>query len=258
METQVKQFQFPEYITLAGDTLHKEVQDGTVYSLRSSEPYKFSIFKGDSNVFGNTLRIDALKKNVEAHQNAQEKSLFRKMIDKYELIPSYLNSSLHIEVSPSNDHMPGNVYYVNLKDVAKKELYLSTYLKVSEIKKLPAEKYNQLLDAIQFVELEVSPICDWAQKKWKRSRLVSGIIFPAELAIPAFTKENDNLYWNTPALVIENHIKKIVWDCHLLKSLDTTEVQQRPVKLRLRRELLLDIISKISSHVNRPGIAIVE
>jgi hypothetical protein len=49
----------------------------------------------------------------------------------------------------------------------------------------------------------------------------------------------------------------MVFDYHLFKSTDKPDPDKLNIWFRIKRELLLDIIANLSSHVNRPGISFV-
>src|SRR5690606_25402051 len=128
-------------------------------------------------------------------------------------------NSLHLEKSPTNDHLPGNIFEISFSERAKKVEYLKTYFKNLD---------DADVDKIQFIELEISPICDYAQKKWKKSRLISGILYPAELDNPVLKK--DHFYPVEPNFFLNSINCKIVFDCHLFKALDIGLVESREVK----------------------------
>lgn len=67
-----------------------------------------------------------------------------------------------------------------------------------------------------------------------------------------------HFYYVEPVFLLEGKKCKMVFDCHLFKALDREKVRARVVKYRLKRDLLLDIIAKVSSHINRPGISFVQ
>lgn len=238
LESELKNEKFPDYISLKSDQLISMDIDLINFKLVKSDS-NIAIYK-QGKLFCEAGDIFKLKAKVEKSETLK---LAKPLLDKYLSIPQSLNSSLHLESNPSQELIPGNIYTIEVSNEEKK-LYLKTYLK----------KCDELeLDRIQFIELEVSPICDYAQKKWKKSRLISGVIYPSYLEV----NTKDHLYGVEPIFYLEREGRKIIFDCHLFKSLDHVIVKKREVKYRLRRELLLDIIAKVSSHVNRPGISFV-
>lgn len=243
LEAKVKIEEFPNYISLDGNKLIQLPSDNDNYQLVLLEN-SLAIFKNETN-FLEAGDFSRLEKKVTQLAESPDKVNCNLLIDNYRAIPLSLNNSLHLETSPTNDLLPGNIFEINITDRAKKVEYLKTYFKNLD---------DGDVDKIQFIELEISPICDYAQKKWKKSRLISGIIYPAEFDVI----KKDHFYPVEPIFFLDSTNCKIVFDCHLFKALDIDIVERRDVKYRLKRELLLDIIAKVSSHVNRPGISFVQ
>lgn len=245
LEAKVKTEEFPDYISLDGKKLIQLLSDGDNYQLVTQEN-SLAIFKNKINIL-EAGDFDKLERKVLQLDESPNKVNSNLLLDSYSTIPLNLNNSLHLEISPTKDHLPGNIFEISITDRAKKAEYLKTYFKNLD---------DVHVDEIQFVELEISPICDYAQKKWKKSRLISGIIYPAKLDKSLLNK--DHFYPVEPNFFLNSINSKIVFDCHLFKALDIKIVEDRDVKYRLKRELLLDIIAKVSSHVNRPGISFVK
>ncbi len=243
LEVKVKNNQFPDYISLDGKKLIQLPSESDNYQLVIEEG-GLAIFKNDTKI-REAQDINRLTKSVAKLDEGVDKTNSNLLLDKYRTIPLSLNTSLHLELNPTNDHLPGNIFEINISDQANKKEFLKTYFKSFEY---------DYIDKVQFIELEISPICDYAQKKWKKSRLISGIIFPSELDVIS----RDHFYQVEPNFFLNSINCKIVFDCHLFKALDIGIVESREVKYRLKRELLLDIIAKVSSHVNRPGISFVQ
>jgi hypothetical protein len=177
-----------------------------------------------------------------------DKTEVSKLVKNYVEMPYLINTKLHIELNPNTELIPGNVYHRNdVSNERKIELLKETYFDNFDEKKIELEKYK-------FIELEVSPICDYAQTKWKKSRLVSGLLYP--IGNNAL-KQGNNFYPVDPVFLIESEPYKMVFDYHLFKSTDKPDPDKLNIWFRIKRELLLDIIANLSSHVNRPGISFV-
>jgi hypothetical protein len=109
-----------------------------------------------------------------------------------------------------------------------------------------------------FIELEISPYCDYAQKKWKMQRVLSGIVWPQKFC--NLIKRADYIY-TTPLLEIEgarNKIGKIIFDLRYLKSFSFKQIIRKKIFLRMKQTLLVDIQSHMGRHMNRPGVAFLE
>lgn len=247
IEYEIRKLKFPSYITLNAShsisgklfedkfsiDVFKDEKGKRVRLLKNGETYK-----GKDNI--KLEKINVLAANL----SEKEKPFVEDLIKKYLKIPDIINTKLHLEIEPSGSHIPGNVYKMDLSDAKKKE-YLTSYLN-----NLPED-----VSDYHFIELEVSPVCDYAQKKWKKSRLISGLIYPAENSSSKFGP----FYKDSPDIIIDNKKYSLVFNYLLFKALDVTEVEQRGKPwFRIKREMFQDILAGLSGHVNRPGITSVD
>lgn len=249
LETSIQEVKLPDYASKQGEQLIKVKFKESVIRL-VAEDNVFKIFQDDID---ENSQINSIKiaENKDKHKLKAIKIEWEEavnfVLDIYKSIPPHLNTKLHLEQNPTNVLVPGNIYEVNVKE-DDRERFADTYF-------INIDKEE--LKLIRFIELEVSPICDYAQKKWKKCRLVSGVIYPESLA-KKLRVQNDHLYKAQPVFFLDDGYVKMVFDYHLLKSRDPHEIRSRTtLKYRLRRELLLDIIANVSAHVNRPGISFV-
>ncbi len=104
---------------------------------------------------------------------------------------------------------------------------------------------------IRLVQCEVSPLCDYAQDKWKLHRLLCGIMLPSRYFNTV--KSADYIY-ASPSFKINGNSYKFVFDLRYLTSLQVSELKDKHPEFRIRQELLVDIQAKIAGHINRPGI----
>lgn len=248
LETSIRDFNFPEYVKLdspfiiSGYNSNGEKLDISLYSDDNDKP-KVKLSKGEDELKKDLsyFKIDKLSNGLRE----PDKSAVEELTTTYIKIPNLINTKLHVELNPSEELMPGNVYKISVSDDKKQE-YLTTYF----------DKIDDDLSKYQFIEVEVSPICDYAQKKWKKSRLLSGVIYSNELTAKS---KIDHLYPVRPVVIVDDKPYNMIFDFHLFKSLDTEDVKEnREIWFRLKRELLLDMIANLSGHVNRPGISYME
>lgn len=101
------------------------------------------------------------------------------------------------------------------------------------------------------VFLEISPFCDYAQKKWKMHRLLPGIVWPIEYER---NLKRANYIYKTPLFRINKKLLFYVFDIRYLTSLPLESLNNVNSNLRFRKELLNDIQAKIATHINRPGL----
>jgi len=247
LESKLRQFALPDYVNLDTPFLIAERNETGFYGLKEvNDPEKNEI-RVVMDHDGKDSKSSVLKSklsNLHTLLKDPGKTVAERLGKVYEEIPYAINTSLHLETNPSNELMPGNVYNIEVSEEKKEEL-LSTYF----------DKLEHPLTGYQFIELEVSPICDYAQTKWKKSRLLPGIIYPASKSRAKSTF--DNLYPVDPIILINGNPSRIAFDFQLFKASDKEIIGKRVIAFRLKKELLMDIIVKLSAHVNRAGISYV-
>lgn len=245
LEYEIRDYKFPEYIKLEtpyniasksnGDIIQISIfQDAD--KLKAKLLKNGTVFKGKEGV--GISNIKSLSEGIPE----PDKAAIDKLVNTYIETPNLINTKLHVELNPIKELIPGNVYKMDV-DADKKKFYLHTYFD-----KLPED-----LSDYNLVELEVSPMCDYAQSKWKKSRLISGIVYPESTTFKA-KSQGDHFYRVQPSIIIDKRVYKLIFDFQLFKSLDKETVEKRTLWFRIKRELLQDIISGLSGHVNRPGI----
>ncbi len=251
LDLEIKESHFPPSIDYTSEYLMQRKTATNTFALK--EENKKKNFLKDGNLLyqeGDDWRkiLGSMQKAI-ANGNAkkithQDHNDCFDLFSKYDSIPYALNTQIHIETNPTQDLMPGNIYFIDNLLPAKKTKYLETYIK--SISK-PIEEY-------QLIELEVSPVCDYAQTKWKRSRTLPGLLYP----VGETCRSGKNFYIDGPIFEYKGKAYSMIFDFHLFNALDKDHAQKRDVKFRLKRELLLDIVAQLSAHVNRPGITTVE
>lgn len=104
---------------------------------------------------------------------------------------------------------------------------------------------------IKKIRLEISPSCDWANKKWCAHRVLDGVILPYKY-FDGGVKRAEYSY-TTPVLEIDGEQVVFSFDFRSLRAVPLGKLRGR-AKLALRHELLVDIQQKLAHHVSRPGI----
>ncbi|MHC9509829.1 hypothetical protein [Kangiella sp. M94] len=191
---------------------------------------------------------------------------FDKIVKLYEEVKPEINSKLHIDNALITYLKPGNLYEVrDISDDRRKEL-LKNYFHEGEgnshlySDKKGYKKNILSLKKIHFIELEVTPPCDYAQRKWLKSRVLPGILIPEEFFNYSYSgsanKKKDYIY-SLPIIKYNNKNYQLLFDFRLFKSVDHEHMDgmKDALLFRLRQEVHADIISKLSNHVNRLGIA---
>ncbi len=115
---------------------------------------------------------------------------------------------------------------------------------------------KQILETVVSIELNITPLCDYAQEKAKRYRILPGVM------IKSGYREHLNfapsyLYISDADFRIDNVDYLFLFDFRFLYSLVKKEMEEKIVKCRLKQQLLSDIQIKLGSHVNRSGVVFV-
>lgn len=247
LEYDIRKLNFPDYVKLESNFSIAGELKGDIIKIivyPHEKKWKVKILKNDKVYMGKeNVKLESIS-NITNGINDPEKSFIDNLVLHYLEIPFRINTKLHLEQEPTHIHLPGNVYRINVPDERKREI-LTTYFM-----KLP-----QNVSDYHFIELEVSPICDYAQKKWKKSRLLSGLVYPYSENL----KAGDFFYRNSPVIIIDRNKYRMVFCYLIFKAHDVKEVEEQGKPwFRIKRELLQDIVTKLSCHISRSGITTVE
>ncbi len=116
------------------------------------------------------------------------------------------------------------------------------------------------------VVIEVSPVCDHAQRKIKKNRYIEGFLCPAiikvegtQIKLKDKLKRNALFLYVTPVIKYKNRQYILVLDFRYFGSFSIDNFSSnKEVLFRIRKELLSDIQIKLSSHINRTGVLYLE
>jgi hypothetical protein len=247
---------FPKHLMLStkGHVFAKE-DNGKVFQVSISNDGNYSVCI-DGNVRG--APKDTIEKLIKNTNDTAEKAVLTSIAHKCRAIAAEINTRLLVDMHTSNKLQPGNVYKKNVAKRKKRE-YLVNYFKKETLERKNGQ-YQYDADAIDFIEIEVSPICDYAQNKWQRSRFISGIMIPADYSSRLLDSKALYYYEVIPVFEIKGAHRKMIFDCRFLKSKskDNRAHDSRSLMFRIKGELLIDILARISSHMNRPGVVFVD
>ncbi|HLP45371.1 MAG TPA: hypothetical protein VK469_05470 [Candidatus Kapabacteria bacterium] len=141
-------------------------------------------------------------------------------------------------------NQPGNVYLLR---GGKKNGFDSSDLFNDK------NKVDEILKSIKYIQLEISPTCDFSQKKWKLNRLIPGILLPTKYSNKVKDK-TEYIYKSNPDFLIGKEMYKLVFDFRYFTAKCFDELNGMKPKFRIRHELLVDIQSHLVRHINRPGV----
>ena len=117
-------------------------------------------------------------------------------------------------------------------------------------------KREDILKSMTRIWLNVTPLCDTVMGKIVCHRLVRGIIVSSDIAQPKDFHQNDAVYISPEFLSIDGEETIfLTLDFRHFFTLDTlAKSKNRNPLFRIRQQLLAEIQSKLSRHVNRQGI----
>jgi hypothetical protein len=221
---------------------------------------KYDIYINDRKVKSNS-KYEDLNKSYNS-LNAQEDVItIKEIIEDFLAIKPNINTKLLIDFNIPESIHPGNVYFREVNDLIKRKELLKNYFngendngkKFINTDGIYIVGDNELAE-IKFIELEITPACDYAQGKQIKARLLPGLLVPEKYI--EYIKNREYLYLNLPIIKFKQLCYQPIFDFRLLKSADFTNVMNP--KFRIRKEVCADIQSRLSSHASRIGITCVE
>ncbi len=162
--------------------------------------------------------------------------------DRKNDIYSEINSKLFIDTININQNVvvPGNVYEIIDSDIIKPELPTN-------------------VSAVKYIAIELTPPCDFSQKKKINSRIIKGLLCDIQYK-EKFKKEY--YYKEMFPLVIDNKTNlQLVFDFRYLEVIEDSKLQdakQYKALFRVSPKLFADILQKFSSSYARLGLSKIE
>lgn len=210
-----------------------------------------------------------IKKNTQYHKGLAEKIVSHRN-EQYNLTEKASMNTFFLLVSQEIDEsiQPGNIY--KFTDVfkkikcKKKDCY---YNKTKLTKQSIAQEFyggsiktyqnkSSLLKKIIPILLEITPECDYVQKKWKTPKLVLGILWPESfgkvLSANSRDSKPDYVYKSLP-VKYKNEVYYLTFNAHHLFNIGFHVFKSARPILRARKELLVDVQQWFSGHISRPG-----
>ena len=152
-----------------------------------------------------------------------------------------VNSLLHLRNYILDEIRPGNIY-----------------LGTDDVKKEICDEYNiddSLRDGVEGIELEISPICDYSQKKRTRMRILPGLMLTDNVSD---LTDNSKYTYITAPVCINNQIKRLLFDFRYFTSEKEEHLKEKKALCAISDELLQNIKEKLVSHIARGGIVVME
>lgn len=163
---------------------------------------------------------------------------------------AFINSKLLLQTVLSDSIQPGNVYLHDDK-LEKIEQVLTEVIDTKKFK-LDDEKLKEIYGKCKFLELEVSPSCDFAQSKWKVNRILPGVAIPFEEA--EYLKGQGEYFYTTPVIKMEDENYYLLFNFKLFSSTDFNHLEGLKPAFLLRSILQIEIKNRLSQHFLRAGI----
>lgn len=166
-----------------------------------------------------------------------------------------INSKFNItEINDCKD-LPGSVYANSYIDkVNPQGIFAESEEKNGDvITKITYNMHRKELEEASQIVLEVTPICDYAQRKMKVHRLIPGIMWPATLG-NNIRKNALYLYFSPIIKFSDGKLYHLIFDFRYFTSIPLSKFNNSDYRFRIKQELLTDIQSKLSNHINRPGV----
>lgn len=224
--------------------LLKETITDCEYTLYYESYPKEYILKQDGNeIF--RIQFDKIKDLTLSSNNEK---VFSNLYNNYLKNQAELNSKLLLHMTKNNIKQPGNVYKINA-DINKKRAFSSElFLKDNNPFNLKETEYSD----IEYIELEVSPDCDYAQKKWELNRIIPGFIVPQKY-FDILKTEGQYLYV-TPSLLLNGQVVKIILNYRLFCSYPLNYLDDKTIMFKLNQSLVTKIKNELGFHILRSGI----
>ena len=152
-----------------------------------------------------------------------------------------LNTKLLLHDIIDDSINPGNVYYI--EDISLGNEMLSSF-------KIARENY----DKVTVIEIEVSPSCDYAQKKQKRYRFLTGILYKANMTLDL----KADYYQSSPSLLWENEVYNLAVDFRYFRTEKLCYLKGKNAVFGLNLLFLQSFKENFAKHAVRTGILKVE
>ncbi len=166
------------------------------------------------------------------------KSILRNAVDRNSLIKNYCTDKVKIE----SDILDENG---RIKKESKGDFY----------KYVDEEKLPEIEARLRFIEIEISPLCDYSQNKQINYKTLCGFILSAD-DIKHIKNKADFLY-KTPKLEIDSKICYIILDLRFVNSPPIKTFNSTAI-IRLRQTILNEIQFRLSQYLCRIGVTYIE
>lgn len=230
---------------LLNDQIDTRTSNGIKYSIITefNEPKDFQEY--DKAIINSKLLLDfnsfnkIVPGNIFLSEDGESNNYPFKALHADLLNMKYSVSKFYLK--RTGEQIPPNFDYISYKNAEKKEY-----------QKFEKEIRETIKEKSLFIWLELSPICDYAQNKWKANRFCPAILWNNSLS--EYIGNADSLYIS-PVIEFNGLIYKLVLDLRYFTSFSPDKFENKKSIFSLRHSLLVDIQSHLGKHINRPGIS---
>lgn len=185
-----------------------------------------------------------------------------KEIEKVEMIHSQKIERITIQNSKKPFDIEVPIQKARLQSVKDKESIIKTIREKQSIfnsiisDTLLDYSNSDLRDSIikssRYIEVNISPRCDFAQNKLKNLRLLPGVLVPEEHEIH-FNKNADYNYFSDFKIHLEGTYYFFLFDYRFFYSIRNGSLKSYP-KFRIKENFLNELQVKLSGHISRLGV----
>ena len=222
---------------------------------------------------------DIFKDNLEEQINGLDTPLVLELNENSNNPPTEddfanINSKTLFSNNNPNVFTPGNVYrkshedfavyysgfYFNIFNIRKKaDELLDSEEGLNEKKAIRQSKsyFKQKFAECTCITVNVTPVCDFAQKKFIYHKYCQGILLPYDLDLSDYLNRASYYYFSPQFLFIDKKYLLIL-DLRLTTH-DLCDTQgHEDFLFRLREQTLVDIQFRLSNHNGRPGVVFMD
>lgn len=199
------------------------------------------------NIFYPFDRIKQFRKDLDEKLEKQKKGISHFTEEKHKEALGGIERNYRSE-KQKNDEMEAK---------AKKMMNEITVAGLNEDAYSNDQLKNEILANTILIELNITPLCDYAQEKAKLFRILPGVLIWSSYR--QYLNINPSYIYTTDAdFRIGGEDYLFLFDFRFLYSLDKKPLEFFIVKSRIKQQLLSDIQVKLSAHVNRSGVLYIE
>lgn len=240
-----------EHKSLLKDIISNEKKGNENFSSIINNKLLLSELEFNGNVPGCLFLIE---EEIEA-QNETIEHQFKKEIEK---LPSGIeNREQIISKKKLRNKDKINALVLHSKGIEKNfNIIVNSVINAEEEAVRKSLRDRILKDSIK-IELNVSPLCDFAQEKLPCVRLLPGLLLKSDYG-GEINRNSAYNYLSDCIIKFRDSDYYFLFDFRFLYSKPEKLLKRRISNNKLRHQILSDIQLKLGSHVNRPGVIYVE